>query len=52
MSVLDIYVAMISRWRPGRAWLQEHCPQTMAAVALTEAHPSIAATWARNFKSS
>jgi len=49
MSVLDVYVAMISRWRPGRAWLNEHCPKAMGAVTLTEAHPSIAATWARNF---
>jgi GST-like protein len=50
ISVLDIYVAMISRWRPGRAWITEHCPMAMSAVLATEAHPSIAATWSRNFK--
>ena len=49
MSVLDVYVAMISRWRPGRAWLVEHCPKAMSAVTATEAVPSIAATWSRNF---
>ncbi len=49
MSVLDVYVAMVSRWRPGRAWLSEHCPKAMSAVTLTEADPTIAATWARNF---
>ncbi len=49
MSVLDVYVAMIARWRPGRAWLSEHCPQAMSAVAATEATPVIAAAWARNF---
>jgi GST-like protein len=49
MSVLDVYVAMISRWRPGRAWLAERCPKAIGAVTLTEGHPSIAATWSRNF---
>ncbi len=48
-SVLDVYVAMISRWRPGRPWLVEHCPKAMSAVAATEAIPVVAATWARNF---
>ena len=51
LSVLDVYVAMLSRWRPGRAWLDERCPTTMAAVRLTEAHPVVAAVWARNFRS-
>jgi GST-like protein len=49
MSVLDVYVAMIARWRPGRAWLTEHCPSAMSAVAATEAHHSIASTWSHNF---
>lgn len=49
VSALDAYVAMISRWRPGRAWLEEHCPKAMASVAVTEAHPVIASVWARNF---
>ena len=49
LSVLDLYVAMISRWRPGRAWIAEHCPKAMGAITLTEGHPSVAATWVRNF---
>ena len=49
MSVLDLYVAMVSRWRPGRAWLLEHCPKAMAAVVQTEAQPVVMAAWARNF---
>ena len=49
LSVLDVYVAMISRWRPGRAWLDEHCPKAMASIRLTEADPQVAAVWARNF---
>lgn len=50
MSVVDVYLAMLSRWRPGRAWLDQHCPATMAAVRLTEAHPVVARVWSRNFR--
>ncbi|MEO8937677.1 MAG: glutathione S-transferase family protein [Burkholderiaceae bacterium] len=49
LSVLDVYVAMVSRWRPGRDWITAHCPKAMAAIAPTEAHPIVAAVWARNF---
>lgn len=49
LSALDVYVAMISRWRPGRAWLSAHCPKAMASVFVTERHPVVASAWARNF---
>ena len=49
LSVLDVYAAMISRWRPGRAWIAEHCAKATGAILLTEADPRVAAVWARNF---
>ena len=49
MTVLDIYIAMVSRWRPGRAWFNENCPKLSRAVALTETHPVVAAVWENNF---
>lgn len=49
MSVLDLYVAMISHWRPGRACFREQCPKLWGAVERAEAHPVIAPIWARNF---
>jgi GST-like protein len=49
MTALDIYVAMVSHWRPGRAWIEENCPKIIGAVKLTEAHPVVANVWARNF---
>ncbi len=49
ISALDVYAAMISRWRPGRAWLAEHCPKAITAVMSAERHPVIATVWARNF---
>ncbi len=49
MSALDIYLAMVSRWAPGRKWLAEHCPKLNAAVILTERHPVVAKVWEKNF---
>ena len=49
ISVLDVYAAMIARWRPGRPWLTEHCPKAIAAITLAESHPVVARVWARNF---
>ena len=49
LSVIDVYAAMLTRWRPGRAWFESHCPRVMGAVRATEAHPVVASVWARNF---
>ena len=49
MTALDVYVAMVSRWRPGRAWFETNCPRMAGAVKLTEQHPVIEKVWARNF---
>ena len=49
MTALDIYIAMVSRWRPGRAWFVEHCPKLAAAAILTEQHPIVAKVWEKNF---
>lgn len=50
MTALDVYAAMLSRWRPGRAWVDKHCRRVAAALALTEQDPLVARVWARNFK--
>lgn len=49
MTALDVYIAMVSRWRPGRAWFNENCPKLAGAVALTEQHPVVAKVWEKNF---
>ena len=49
ISALDIYLAMVSRWAPGRKWMAEHCPKLTACVTLTEQHPVVAKVWERNF---
>jgi GST-like protein len=50
MTALDLYAAMLARWQPGRAWIDEHCPRMAAAIALAELDPTVARVWARNFK--
>ena len=49
MTALDIYIAMVSRWRPGRVWFKENCPKLAASVVLTERHPIVAKSWEKNF---
>jgi GST-like protein len=50
MTALDVYAAMLSRWEPGRAWVDEHCRQVASALALTEQDGIVARVWERNFK--
>jgi len=51
LTALDIYLAMVSRWTPGRKWFVEACPKLAAAISLVEQHPVVAAVWKRNFES-
>jgi len=47
--VLDIYVAVMTRWHPKRPWFAEHCPKLTAIAQATEALPRLAAVFKRNF---
>jgi GST-like protein len=49
LTALDVYAAMLARWRPGRDWLASACPRVAAATARAEAHPVVARVWARHF---
>ena len=50
MSALDIYLAVMTKWRPRRAWFAEHAPRLLAAGDAAAAHPAIAPVMARHFK--
>lgn len=50
LSLLDVYVAMMCRWLPGRSSFASVCPALLPAVEATEADPIIAEVWARNFR--
>lgn len=49
MSVLDVYAATMSRWRPGRERIRAVAPRAVAAGERAEAHPVLAPVFARNF---
>jgi GST-like protein len=48
-SALDIYVAVMTRWRPGRQWFAENAPQLHAIATRVDATPELQAAWSRNF---
>ncbi|HEY9552288.1 glutathione S-transferase family protein [Allosphingosinicella sp.] len=48
-SALDLYVTVMSRWRPRRAWFAEHCPKLHAIALKGEALPQLAPVMRRNF---
>ena len=48
-SALDLYVAIMSHWRPRRDWFREHCPKLYGVALATEKLPAIAPVMRRNF---
>jgi GST-like protein len=48
-SMLDVYLAVMTRWRPRRAWFAEHCPRIAAIATAVDDDPRLRALWAANF---
>ncbi|HYC64457.1 MAG TPA: glutathione S-transferase family protein, partial [Reyranellaceae bacterium] len=48
MSALDIYLGVMTRWRPGRPWFEANTPKLLAAARRAEELPKLKAVWARN----
>ena len=49
MTVLDLYVAVISRWGPRRVRFYEVAPRMAEVVRRVDADPRLAAFWAERF---
>ena len=49
-SALDIYVAVMTHWRPRRAWFADHCPKLDAIARRAEVLPQLAPVMQRNFQ--
>jgi len=49
MSALDIYLAVMTRWRPRRPWFAEHAPRLLAAGDAASALPAVAPVMAAHF---
>jgi GST-like protein len=48
-SLLDLYVGVMSHWRPRRKWFRQHCPKLHAVALAVDARPELAAIWKNNF---
>jgi GST-like protein len=48
-SALDLYVAVMTRWRPRREWFAENCPRLAAIANAVDADARLAHVWAQNF---
>lgn len=48
-SALDLYVAVMSHWRPRRAWFEQNCPKLYAIALRSEQLPALKSVMARNF---
>lgn len=48
-SALDLYVAVMTRWRPGPAWFARETPRLHAIATAVAADPKLAALWAASF---
>ncbi|MEA2779663.1 MAG: GST-like protein [Rhodospirillaceae bacterium] len=48
-SVLDLYVAVMTRWEPRRQWFSERCPKLYRIAEAVEAIPELESWKVRNF---
>ena len=46
---LDLYIAVMTHWRPGRKWFAANTPKLDAIAQATAADPKVAAVLERNF---
>jgi GST-like protein len=47
-SALDIYIGVMTHWRPKREWFATNTPNLAAIAARAEQVPQLAACWGRN----
>jgi GST-like protein len=48
-SALDIYIAVMTRWRPRAAWFSANTPKLWAIAERTHDNEKLKRVWARNF---
>jgi GST-like protein len=48
-SAIDIYIAVMTHWRPRRAWFAENSPRLSAIARAADAEPKLKSVLERNF---
>jgi GST-like protein len=51
-SALDIYIDVMTRWRPKRGWFESETPRLFAIARRTDQVPELVPVWKRNFPTS
>ena len=49
MSILDVYVCVMTRWRPRREWFATNAPKLHAIALALDDDPRLAPLWRANF---
>lgn len=49
ITALDVYITVMTRWRPRRDWFRDHCPRLFDIAQRVDALPELQAVWAENF---
>lgn len=47
-SALDIYIGVMTRWRPRRGWFETEAPKLFAIARKVDQRPELKETWRRN----
>ena len=50
-SALDIYIDIMTRWRPKRGWFESETPHLFAIARRADQVPELGEVWKRNFPS-
>jgi GST-like protein len=48
-SALDLYVSVMTRWRPGREWFADACPRLYKIATAVDEDARLKTVWATNF---
>lgn len=48
-SAIDLYLAVMTHWRPGRRWFDAHAPKLAAIARRAGAEPRLHEVWRHNF---
>jgi GST-like protein len=48
LTAIDLYLAVMTAWRPGRTWFAEHCPKLLSAADAAARNPAVARVLERN----
>jgi GST-like protein len=49
LSMLDVYITVMTQWRPRRAWFEANAPKLFAIATALDADPRLRPLWAASF---